>query len=304
MFAERALSFSIQLGSGSFGGSGFNTVDIPQGLWASATIQKTGSPAYNHAVIQIAGLPLDLMNQLSRIGLQAADYRNNIITVKAGNLGDTLSTVFVGGIMEAFIDFSRPSEAVFSMAANTGTLAAMKPAKPSSYTGSTDVVTIMQSLATEMGYQLENNGVTGKLDTPYFAGSARDQALSVAEAAKIFVYFDNDGGIMAICPTDGSRNTFAPTISPETGMGEYPAYIGPGSVGLWTEYNPNLQVLGNVVVENSIVDGANGRWRVTSLQHELSTRPGGPWFSRIRANNIPQTTGGPSPAASSRAAAP
>jgi hypothetical protein len=61
---------------------------------------------------------------------------------------------------------------------------------------------------------------------------------------------------------------------------------------LWTEYNPQLRFMGNVVVENSIVENANGTFRVFDLKHDLSTRPGGPWFSRIEANNIPQQTGG------------
>jgi hypothetical protein len=175
---------------------------------------KVGSPAYNSADVQIAGLPLAIMNQLSRVGLQAAAVRNNIITVRAGNEEEgTLPTVFRGVIQEAWPDFSNPTEAVFCINANTGLLAAMKPAAPTSYTGSTDVATIMGTLARQMGYTLENNGVTIQLSNPYLAGSARDQALSVAEAAGIYVYFEDDGGVMAICPKDASRGGFAPVIS-------------------------------------------------------------------------------------------
>lgn len=293
MFVKRALSFSMELGEGSFGVAGSTTVDIPEGLWASALISKKGSPSYNEAQIQIAGLDLDLMNEVSRTGLQAAAYRNNSITVKAGSAGDVLATAFVGGVQEAWIDFSG-ADAVLTISANTGMLAAMKSAKPKSYTGSTDVATIMGALASEMGYQLENNGVSVKISTPYLAGTARDQALAIAEAADIFVYFEDDGGAMVICPKDGSRNTFAPTVSPATGMGDYPAYVGPGMMRLWTEYNPQLRFMGNVVVENSIVKNANGTFRVFDLKHDLSTRPGGPWFSRIVANNIPGQTGGAS----------
>ena len=84
-FSQRALSFSIQLGQGSFGTGGSNTVNIPSGLWASAKISKKGSPSFNDADIQIAGLPLDLMNQVSNIGLQFPAVRKNIITVMAGD---------------------------------------------------------------------------------------------------------------------------------------------------------------------------------------------------------------------------
>lgn len=286
-FVARRLGFTIQLGQGSFGGGGFDTVEVPDGLWATARINRVGSPAYNSADVQIAGLPRSLTNQLSRVGLQAAAVRNNIIMVRAGDAGaGAAPTVFRGVIQEAWVDYSVPSEAVFCVNANTGLLAALKPAAPTSYTGSTDVATIMGTLAKQMGYTLENSGVKAQLSNPYLAGSARDQALAVAEAAGIYVYFEDDGGVMAICPKDAARNGFAPTISPGTGMELYPAYVGPGTIALSTEYNPQLRFLGNVVVENSIVDGANGRWRVFDLKHDLSTRPGGPWFSRIKANNI------------------
>lgn len=292
-FVQRALSFSVQLGQGSFGGSGFDTVEIPTGLWASARINRNGSPAYNSADIQIAGLPIDLMNQLSRVGLQAAAVRNNIITVRAGDVGsDALPTVFRGVISEAWPDFSNPTEAIFCVAADTGRLAAMKPATPTSYTGSTDVATIMGTLATQMGFTLENNGVSVQLSNPYLAGSARDQALSVADAAGIYVYFEDDGGVMAICPKDAARGGFAPVISPTADMEGYPTYVGPGTIALACEYNSQLRFLGNVTVQNSLITGANGSWRVFDLKHDLSTRPNGPWFSRIRANNILSTGAG------------
>jgi hypothetical protein len=289
-FSRRLLSFTVQLGQGSFGNSGFTTVSVPTGLWATAKISKVGSPSYNEADIEIAGLPLDLMNQLSRIGLQAAAVRNNVVTVMAGDDPSQLSTVFAGVIREAWPDFSSPTEAIFKINANTGLLANMKTANPSSYTGSTDVETIMKTLAQQMGYKLENNGVSAKLSSPYLSGSARAQALSVADAADIYVYFEDDNGLMVICPKNGSRSTVAPTISPLEDMVGYPAYVGPGLVALSAEYNPQIRFLGNIVVQNSVVTGANGTWRVIDLKHDLSTRPDGPWFSHIRATNVSGAT--------------
>ncbi len=287
----RSLDFKIQLGQGDYGGSGFNSVEIPQGLWATARINKVGSPAYNDADISIAGLKLELMNQLSRVGLQPAAVRNNIITVSAsdGSFGQK-TTVFAGVIKEAWPDFSQPAEPVFRINANTGLYNALRTEKPASYTQETDVVQIMTTLANQMGYTLENNGVTGKLSNPYLPGSPRSQALSVADAAGIYVFFEDDNGIMVICPKDGARNTQAPTISPTTGMVGYPEYVGPGLIQVVTLFNPLLRFLGRVQVQNSVIEGANGSWRVISLLHDLSTRPDGPWFSYVRANNLPATS--------------
>jgi hypothetical protein len=285
-FVKRALAFTFQLGTGSFGDSGYNTVSPPAGLWATATIKKNGVPSMNEAEIGIAGLSITVMNQLSRIGVLPTAVRNNIITVMAGEDGGNMSLAFAGRIKECWPDFSNSTEAILRVSARTGLLAQMKPVAPSSYSGPTDVATVMGQLASTMGYTLENNGVSVQVRDPYLPGTARSQALALADAAGIYVTFDDDGGIMAILPKTGSRSGPAPTISPTEQMNGYPTYVGPGQIGLETEYNNQLRFLGNVVVQNSAVGGANGTWRVTSLYHDLSTYPDGPWFSKITGNNL------------------
>lgn len=285
-FVQRALDFTFQLGTGSFGGSGANTVQVPSGLWATAQIQKNGTPSMNRANIRIFGLSLSIMNQLSRIGVKPTAVRNNIVTVMAGNAGGNMSLAFAGGIQECWPDFSNPTEAVLNVAAFTGLLANLKPIAPTSFNGSTDVATIMGQLAQQMGYTLENNGVSVQLSNPYLPGTARAQALAAADAAGIYVVFDDDNGIMAILPKSSARGSAAPVISPTGEMVGYPTYVGPGQIALTTEYNPQIRFMGNVEVQNSIVGGANGTWRVTSLMHDLSTMPDGPWFSSIQGNNL------------------
>jgi hypothetical protein len=285
-FVKRALDFTFQLGTGSFGETGANTVKVPSGLWATAQIQKNGIPSMNRANIRIFGLTDTIMNQLSRIGVLPAAVRNNIVTVMAGEAGGQMSLAFAGGIQEAWPDYSNPTEAVFNINAFTGLLGQMKTVLPTSYPGKTDVAVIMGNLAKQMGYTLENNGVSDQLSNPYLPGTARMQALAAAEAAGIYVVFDDDNGVMAILPKDGSRNGPAPVISPKGEMEGYPTYIGPGQIALRCEYNPKIRFMGNVSVQNSIVKGANGTWRVTSLAHDLSTRPDGPWFSIVQGNNL------------------
>ena len=300
-FVKRNLGFTFQFGLGTNGAGGYDTITLPDGLWATVKITQQGGPAFNEANIRIFGMQQSTMNRLSRIGLQPAAMRNNIVTVTAGELGGNMPIAFVGGIKEAFPDFSNPTEAAMTISADTGTLDALKPCLPTSYAGSTNVVDIMQSLAKQMGYTLENNGVTGQLTDPYLPGSARDQAVAAAAQAGIYVYFENTNGVMSIVPMDSSRNTTAPTISPNQEMVGYPAYVGPGMISLKTEYNQNIKVLGNIVVKDSIVNssgsgrgantsnGANGTWRVMQLAHDLSTLPDGPWFTEIPlATNVAQ----------------
>jgi hypothetical protein len=208
------------------------------------------------------------------------------VTVTAGDSGGNMSLAFAGGIQEAWPDFSNAPEVSLNVTAFTGMLAAMKPVAPSSYPGTTDVADIMKDLAGKMGYTLENNGVKVQLSSPYLPGTARMQALAAADAADIFVVFDDDNGIMAILPKKGARNGAAPTLDPTNGtLIGYPSYIGPGQVGLRCLYNPVIRFMGNVNVRNSVVDGSNGTWRVTSLAHNLESQiPDGAWFSEIVGN--------------------
>lgn len=285
-FVKRALKFQFQLGTGTFGASGSNTLTTPDGLWANVDVQKNGTPSMNQATIKIFGLQLSTMNQLSRIGVLPTAVRNNVITVMAGDAGGNMSLVFAGGIKEAWPDFSVPTEASLNVEAFTGLVANMKPVAPSSYTGSTDVATIMGNLANQMGYTLQNNGVSVQLNNPYLPGTARAQALAAAAAADIYVVFDDDNGIMAILPKTSARSGASPIISPTEDMNGYPTYVGPGQIALECEYNNQIRFMGNVQVQNSIVGGANGTWRVVGLSHSLSTMPDGPWFTKIRGNNL------------------
>jgi len=284
-FVQRSLQFKFQLGTGSFGGSGANTKTVSN-VRASVRIEKNGTPAMNRASMRIWGLTASTMNQLSRIGVMPTAVRNNIVTVTAGDSGGNMSLAFAGVIQEAWPDFSNAPEVSLNVTAFTGMLAQMKPIAPSSYPGTTDVADIMKDLAGKMGYTLENNGVKVQLSSPYLPGTARMQALAAADAADIFVVFDDDNGIMAILPKQGARKGTAPTLDPTNGtLIGYPSYIGPGQIGLRCLYNPAVRFMGNVNVQNSVVDGANGTWRTTSLAHNLESQlPDGAWFSEIVGN--------------------
>jgi hypothetical protein len=290
-FVQRALGFTFTLGKGSFGNSGVNTITAPSGLWATAQIQKNGTPSMNRANIQIKGLSLSIMNEISTIGILPTAVRKNVITVTAGDAGGNMAPAFAGYIKQAWPDFSSPTEAVLNVEAFTGLLAQMKPVLPTSFNGSTSVATIMGQLAKQMGYTLENNGVSGQLTNPYLPGTARAQALAAADAAGIYVVFDDDNGVMAILPKTSARGGAAPVISPTEEMVGYPTYVGPGQIALTTEYNSQIRFMGNVNVQNSVIKSANGTWRVTSLYHDLSTEPDGPWFSHVKGNNLYQAQG-------------
>lgn len=285
-FSAKNLVVTALLGQGTFGNSGYNRVDL-SGYRTTAVISKNGIPAMNLAEITIYGLNQSLSNQLSRVGLVPTAIRNNIVTIEAGDEGGNLSLAFSGAIMDAWQDANAAPEVSFNITGATGYLQNMQPILPSSYPGPTDVATIMENLAKQMGYTLENNGVSGvMLNSPYLPGTARAQAMAAADQADIFLVFEDDQGIMAIFPKNGARSTAVPVVSAATGMVGYPSYVGPGMVQVRSLYNPALRFGGNFLLQSSVNPSpANAQWRVVQLVHRLSAQmPNGDWFSEAVGN--------------------
>jgi hypothetical protein len=265
---------------------GSNTVKL-SGYRITADISKNGPPAANSAEIRIYGLDESIMNSLSRVGQIPTALKNNIVTVLAGTDPSAMALAFAGVLTDAWPDYEASPEVAFNITALTGMLGALKPILPSSYPGSTDVAIIMKNLAGQMGYTLENNGVTGvMLSSPYLPGTARQQALAAADAAQIFVYFEDDNGIMAIFPRTGARATAVPLITPppDGNMIGYPSYVGPAMIRVRSGYNPAVRFGGFVLIQSSLTL-AEGQWRVIQLTHNLSCQmPDGDWSTEIIGN--------------------
>ena len=170
--------------------------------------------------MQAYGLPLNLINQLTRAGLQYTG-RFNQLTIAAGDAETGMSQIFSGNIIDSYPAF-QGADSPFIMSATTTNLLQMTPVKPGTFPGTVDVATIMGQMAQQAGLKLENNGVDVKLSNPYFPGTIIDQIYSCAKAANIYAYIDRVTGRLAIWPKTGSRSGTVPVISPATGMIGYP----------------------------------------------------------------------------------
>lgn len=282
---KRHLDLTFRLGKGSFGNSGFNTQKVT-GLRATASISKAGGVSMTSLQLQVYGLPLSTMNELSTLGKPLVDGRDNSVIVEAGSDTDGNAVVFIGTIFQAWADLRAAPDGVFTVEAYTSLLDALRPLAPTSYAGSADVATILSSLAQQMGYTFENSGVSVQLSYPYFAGTGREQALAAAEAANINLLFDNT--TMAIWPKGGSRGGASTLLSPETGMVGYPTWTANGLV-LTSIFNPSITFGGTVEVKSAITP-ALGKWTVFKVDHDLeSETPGGKWFTRLEATILGHT---------------
>lgn len=276
---RRVLTVTFTLGSGTFTESGTDTVTV-SGLRTTATISRNGGLSPSHLSLRINGMTLSVMNKLTQFGPRPTIITPNSVTVQAGDVVNGMTTVFTGQSWGTWVDASGTPDVALICDAIEGQYHAIAPANPTSYDGPVSVVTILQSIAGQLGLTLEPNGVNITLTNPYLPGTLVDQARAVAQAANINIALDFAINIMAIWPKYGSRETpEPPMVSAETGMVGYPAYTNSG-ITVETVFNPNIQAGCQIQVQ-SILTPANGLWSTYSVTHDLASElADGPWFTK------------------------
>jgi hypothetical protein len=277
-YVERAIDITVRIGQGNFGEAGQEVVKL-SGLRVIAKITKSTS-YFDTAEVRIFGVRDSIMKKLAvTIGLDWMARNDNMI-IEAGDAGTQLSQVFIGDIWDCYIDALGSPEVSLVIVSTQGYFAGLKPAPPTSYKGGTDVVTILNTLATHAGFSFENQGVQGVVLTdPYYPGTVSDQIKAVCEHANILYTVELIN--LIIWPKTGHRGGAIPEISAATGLVGYPSYnrIGPIITVL---YAPGYRIGGLVNLDSLIMDGKQTTWRIYGLSYDLSSQvPGGPWFAQI-----------------------
>jgi hypothetical protein len=299
-FTEKLLTAKFELGSGNFTEGG-NTLTL-SGLRMSAQITKAGGVSMGYLSLDIWGMPMKQMNELSTLGMQVILVRRNTITLLAGDASG-MSTAFIGTIVNCYANLQGAPDTPMHIDASVLFADAVINVPAQSIKGSASVDTIMHGLADQMKLSYENNGVTTQLSNPYFSGSARDQALACIAGAGC-AWNGGDNGVLAIMPKNGSRTSLTdiPLLAPppDGTMISYPSFTAQG-IMVKTLYNPAIQFMGRVKVQSKLLDSqkladnnklaqaalpANGIWGVFCIDHALdSMLPGGKWESDLRCWN-------------------
>ncbi|PTQ70287.1 hypothetical protein [Pseudomonas sp. GV071] len=272
----RVVEMSFQLAEGKFGEQ-LGSVASYRGLPCEAYIQNVSGGSLNSLQLRVYGMSEATMNQLSTLGLSVQATRRNLVTIAASNGHGGMAQVFQGTIANAWIDYSQAPQVCFNVEAVAGLYEQVKAVAVNSYKGVTDVATVIESLARSMGFSFSNNGVTAKLASPYFAGSALTQIKDCAQHAG--VAYDISNGSVAIWPSGGQRDEMSVLVASQTGLVDYPVVSKLG-IHVRSSFNPDI-VLGRRMEVRSTVAQANGSgWYCKSVSHELSSLVSdGPWFT-------------------------
>ena len=281
-YVKRQIDVTCDLGLGPDGTDGFESVKM-HGLRVSASIEILGMPSMNKATLQVYGMTLDLMNKFSRAGVLPLALRKNAVQVNAGDAENGMALVYGGIIGHAFQDLQAAPEVSFNIYAWTNQFAAVNPVAANSYPATGDVATIMRRLATQMGYDFESNGVSVQLANPYLFGTARMQMQSVANAAHIYAFIENEKTLV-ILDQNKARGGTIPLIDVHHGMVGYPKLMNAGWISVRTIFNPTVKFLGQINVQSGIKP-MSGIWRVRKITHSLeSETPNGAWYTDIDAS--------------------
>lgn len=275
-FRTRLIDVSFQIPEDEFG-EGLGNEVMYSGLRAEASINNVAGASLNSIQLRVYGMSEAVMSKLSTLGVNVITTRRNIVTVFAGDNVSGRSQVFQGTISRAWSDYRGAPDVSFNVEAYAGFYEQVKAVAVNSYSGSTDVATVIQSLASSMGFAFKNNGVTAKLASPYLAGSAVTQIKDCAEHAGI--NYDISNGRVEIWPAGGKRDDQTVLLSPLTGLVGYPAFSSVG-IDIQAEFNVDIAIGRSISVQSAIPQACGDDWHCQISRHELSSMsPGGPWFT-------------------------
>jgi hypothetical protein len=264
--------------NGNFKSSNKNTLTI-EGLRILATVEAFGGCVSPQANIKIFGLSEAVINELTDFKVNTDGVKKNTIRIEAGDVGSVLSEVFVGDMMKVYGDYGGMPDVSLVVQAQTNMYHQLNPVPPLSVNGTADVAVLMKSLADKMGLVFEDLGVKVQLAYPYFANTLIVQAIEIAKAADIALFFDKN--IMVIAPKGTPRKCQVPLINAKTGLIGYPTICDTNRIKFKCLYNPAIQFLGSVKLETA-VDIANGLWLAVGFSQQLeSEQSNGAWFTEV-----------------------
>ncbi|MBV2181603.1 MAG: hypothetical protein KUL86_10275 [Castellaniella sp.] len=282
-YAKRAIDITINQGNDASGKPAGPDIKL-SGLRAHVLIQQLGGGQQGVMQLQVFGLPLSMINDLTRYGMIRNQVGENSILLAAGDVGGPMSTAYTGVIQKSVGVFEAMPDVPMNIIAYSALIDAIRPVPGASYSGGVDVATVMADLAKQMnpqpqGLAFDNHGVSVMLSNPHLKGTILDQIRSMALAANI--NFSIENGTLVIWPKLGHRREKPILVSPETGMVGYPSFGGGQGIIVNTLYMPTVHLGSRIEIRSSITP-ACGIWTVYGVTHELeSETPNGQWFTQL-----------------------
>lgn len=301
-FSLKQLRVTFALSGPSTFSNGTNTLQVT-GLRTTCSIQSRQFPAFPEADVSVYGMLASDMNTLttyenqwSLVGNSILNVTRNTVIVEA-NAGSGWTTVFAGQLINAQPTYISEPDVALRIKARVLYYESLNTVAPTSYTGSTDVATMISNLAARIGAAFTNDGVSGiSLSNPYFPGTLGDQLTAIATHAHIGLFYDyGPAGAnpnippinIVITPKGKPRSTAPVTLTPQSGLVSTPTLDSLGWVFARAEYNAGLRFGGSVTIAGAQIPRANANWYAVEVTHLLdAVAPNGNWFTDLHLSGI------------------
>lgn len=277
-FAKRAIDVQITLNNeDSF--SGGKSIYL-QGLRVLANISTDSGMTLPHAQIAIEGMSNDDMGHISTYGVLYMAIKFTEIELFDVTDESNPQSIFKGLINYADIDYNASPNVAINISAYANFDMQISKDEATSFKGTNDVATMIESIVKAQGLGFHNSGVTAKMDNHVMqASSPMDKVNEICAAtATTWTIID---GTMYIFPNGSSPDTTTITVDGNTDFMGYPSYSTMGII-VNTLYQPQAQIGRKVTVNNTSQHGIAGDHYIMSFSHDLSTETqGGPWFTSM-----------------------
>ncbi|MGP2516366.1 baseplate hub protein [Yersinia sp. 2545 StPb PI] len=273
-YQKRKITVNFTLSEDDFG-DGNDSLTI-SGLRVEAQIDNAGGVSGSTLYAKIYGMKESDMNKCCTYAQVYGVIKNIAVTMTAGDEASGMSQVFQGTIFNGLIDYNEAPNVPLVIQAKSGFVEQILPAASNSSQGSTNVASMIESIAKSIDFGFTNNGVNTSLSNHYSWGSPVEQIRDIARAAGIDLSIENR--IVSIWPTGGVKDNQMVHLSPSEGLVGYPTYLGYG-YSITAIFTPDI-VRGRRLRLLSASPRANGDLYIQAVSHLISSEiPGGPWFT-------------------------
>lgn len=280
MYKQHIIRFEFTNKTGTFDNKGNNKISISN-VKATVSLNSVIGMTGTTAEFSIYGLGIERLADLSGRANGIVSPNEQVINV---DIFADDSLVFSGGMNSSIANMNSAPESSLMIAATANADLQSKVASPFSARGPQNLTDVINSICTSAGYEAAFNGVKGMTTSgsPHLEGSVFDQlnqacsgyglAMSVTPPNKIEFW-----------PTNTVRDDVIPLISKKYGLIGYPVFSN-GGLMFQTQYS-SLLIIGRYIDMRTELPHASGRYKLTSVRHELSSWvTGGSWHTICIAN--------------------
>lgn len=279
-FIHRKLRVQITLSKGQYKKGQGNSIII-EDLGIVAKIDKAGPPEFGKASVEIYGLSLEVMEQLSTLAMRPLYTRKNYINIFAGDDLHGFVQVFAGSITSATMDFNSAPDLKMKIEARIGFFGSLTAQGPSAISGEQPASNFIEQQIKKAGFTFQNQNVNTRIKNCVFTGSPIEQARQCAKQIGAELVIDDEKVILL--QNGKAVKGSVPVVSANSGLIGYPTMTQNG-IELKAIFNPDFRFAGIIEIQ-SIVPKVSGQWRIIKLSHNLASNlpSGGQWESSITA---------------------